>query len=71
MWIHNIVSVMQLKSHSKADLYKRESQLNPDLVEEWEDEQYYKINAVVNKKMIYKSSQYKIKWTGYDSEKNT
>ena len=55
MWIHNVISVTQLKLHSEADLYKRESWLNFDSVEEWEDEQYYKINAVVNKKMIYRS----------------
>ena len=71
MQIHNLVSVTQLKPHSGADLYEREFWLNPDSVEEWEGEQYYKINAVVNKKMIYKSLQYKIKWTRYDSEKNT
>ena len=52
---------MQLKSHSEADLYKRKFRFNSDLVEKQEDEQYYKINAVINKKIIYKSLQYKIK----------
>ena len=48
-------SVMQLKPHPGADLYEKESQLNPGLVEEWEGEQYYKINTVVDTKMIYGS----------------
>ena len=61
MQIHNVVSVMQFKSHSETDLYERESQLNSDSVEEQEDKQYYKINTVVNKKIIYESSQYKVK----------
>ena len=71
MQIHNIVSVTQLKPHSEADPYERESQLNLSSVEEWENEQYYKINAVVDKKMIYESLWYKIKWTEYGSEENT
>ena len=71
MWIYNVVSVTQLESHSEANLYERESQLNPGLVEEWEDEQYYKINAVIDKKMIYESLQYKVKWTGYSFKENT
>ena len=71
MWIHNVVSMMQFKPHSEADLYKREFQLNLSSVKKWEDEQYYKINTVVNKKMIYENPQYKVKWTGYNSEKNT
>ena len=71
MWIHNVVSVTQLEPHSGADSYERESQLNSGSVEEQEDEQYYKIDAVVDKKMIYESLWYKVKWTGYGSEENT
>ena len=71
MQIHNVVSVTQFKFHSETDSYKRESQLNSDSVEKQENKQYYKMNAVVNKKIIYESLQYKIKWTGYGSEKNT
>ena len=70
MQIHNVVSMTQLKPHSEANLYKRESQFNPSLVEKWENEQYYKIDAVVNKKIIYENLQYKVKWTGYSFEKN-
>ena len=70
MQIHNIVSVTQLKPHSGADPYEKESQLNSGSVEKWEGEQYYKIDAVVNKKMIYENLWYKIKWTEYSSEKN-
>ena len=71
MQIHNVILMMQLKPHSETDSYKRESQLNLGSVEEWEGEQYYKINAVVNKKMIYGSLWYKVKWTEYDFEENT
>ena len=61
MQIHNIILVMQFKPHSETDPYERESQLNSDLVEEQKSEQYYKINTVINKKIIYRSLQYKIK----------
>ena len=71
MQIYNVVSVTQLKPHPETDPYKKKSQLNLSSVEEWENEQYYKINAVINKKTIYKSPQYKVKWTGYDPEENT
>ena len=62
---------MQFKSYSEADFYKKKFWFNSDSVEEWEDEQYYKIDAVVDKKIIYESLWYKIKWTGYGSEENT
>ena len=55
MQIYNVISVMQLKLYLKADLYKRKSQFNFSSVEEQENKQYYKIDAVVNKKMIYEN----------------
>ena len=38
MQIYNVISVMQFKSHSEADSYEKESQLNFNSVEEWEGE---------------------------------
>ena len=61
MWIHNIILVTQLKPHSEADSYGRESRLNFDSVEEQDSNLYYKIDAVIDKKMIYRSLQYKVK----------
>ena len=55
MWIHNVVLITQLKSYSEADLYEREFRLNSDSVEEQNSNLYYKIDAVIDKKMIYKS----------------
>ena len=71
MQIHNIVLVIQFEPYSEADLYEREFRFNFGSIKEQDSNSYYKINAVIDKKMIYESSQYKIKWTGYDSEKNT
>ena len=61
MQIHNIISVTQFEPYSGADFYKKKSQLNLSSIKEQEGEQYYKINVVINKKMIYRSLQYKIK----------
>ena len=55
MQIHNIVSVTQLKPHSEADLYEREFRLNSDSVEKQNSNLYYKINTVIDKKMIYRN----------------
>ena len=61
----------QSEPHSGADPYGRESRLNSGPVEEQDSNSYYKIDAVIDKKMIYRSLQYKIKWTEYDPEENT
>ena len=71
IWIHNIVLMTQLKPHPEVDPYEREFKLNPDSVEKQDSNSYYKIDTVINKKMIYRSLWYKIKWTRYDPEKNT
>ena len=52
---------MQLEPHSGTESYKKEFQFNLSSVEEQEDEQYYKINVIIDKKIIYNNLQYKIK----------
>ena len=56
IWIHNVVLVTQLKPYPKADSYKKESRLNFDSVEKQDSNLYYKINTVIDKKMIYENS---------------
>ena len=50
MWILKVMSITQFKSHSEADLYKRESKPNFNLVKKWNGNSYYKIDTVINKK---------------------